>query len=53
MKAQKVNNMNNNQPRTIWQRVTNPFEKKATKIINTDEIQDANLEFLRRMNIRL
>ena len=52
MKAQKVNNMNNNQQKTIWQIVTNPFERKPAKKIHTAEIQDANLEFLRLMNIR-
>ena len=52
MKTQRISNMNKNQQKTLWQRVTNPFEKKATKMVNIEEIQDANLEFLRRMNIR-
>ena len=52
MKTQRINSMDKNQQKTLWQRVTNPFEKKATKMVTTDEIQDANLEFLRRMNIK-
>ena len=53
MKTQIVNNLNKNQQKTLWQRVTNPFEKKQANIISATELQDANLEFLRRMNIKL
>jgi hypothetical protein len=52
MKTQRINNMDKNQQKTLWQRVTNPFEKKQTNIISATELQDANLEFLRRMNIK-
>ncbi len=52
MKTQRLNNMHKNQQKTLWQRVTNPFEKKQINIISSTEMQDANLEFLRRMNIK-